>query len=43
MATFVKVDKKSDNTKRKEETEGTRRLSLKERKEVKYSLRFSFS
>ncbi|XP_050133202.1 uncharacterized protein LOC126609295 [Malus sylvestris] len=37
MATFVKVDKKSDNIKRKEETKGTRRLSLKERKEVKYS------
>ncbi|KAM1706158.1 hypothetical protein ACFX2K_028340 [Malus domestica] len=37
MATFVKVDKKSDNVKRKEETKGTRRLSLKERKEVKYS------
>ncbi|KAM1083303.1 hypothetical protein ACFX19_022125 [Malus domestica] len=37
MATFVKVDKKSDNMKRKEETKGTRRLSLKERKEVKYS------
>ena len=37
MATFVKVDKKNDNVKRKEETKGTRRLSLKERKEVKYS------
>ncbi|KAM1500180.1 hypothetical protein ACFX10_022776 [Malus domestica] len=37
MATFVKVDKKSDNIKRKEETKGMRRLSLKERKEVKYS------
>ncbi|KAM2162439.1 hypothetical protein ACFX1Q_040230 [Malus domestica] len=37
MATFVKVNKKSDNVKRKEETKGTRRLSLKERKEVKYS------
>ena len=37
MATFVKVDKKNDNVKRKEETKGTRRPSLKERKEVKYS------
>ena len=37
MATFVKVDKKNDNVKRKEEAKGTRRLSLKERKEVKYS------
>ncbi|KAM2041175.1 hypothetical protein ACFX16_035017 [Malus domestica] len=37
MVTFVKVDKKSDNVKRKEETKGTRKLLVKERKEVKYS------
>ncbi|KAM1216036.1 hypothetical protein ACFX2J_012368 [Malus domestica] len=32
MVTFVKVDKKNDNAKRKEETKGMRRFSLKERK-----------